>query len=279
MREVLGIVFRVGIAVGERIRATKRRAAVGTRVHLFGVRRATRAAEAERSGLAVDHGGGGRPDLAQDELLRPDTNAIPIRELLLSFEGNSIDPTAVAASEVLENCVVIVDEDPRMPARNGRIEDGDVAFVAPTDEGVTRREIEFLQQKAQSISRWIALARVAHSVATLASPPGLPCDIRHPYGRISDSRTDAFTAHSYAAVLGFQALETENVAARTRKRAARTYADSPGSCATDGAELRCAALRGGALPTFRFENLAHAKLARNSQKDSSRRDRDAALAA
>jgi hypothetical protein len=210
--------------MSERIGAAKIRAAVRAGIHLFGVRCAARGAKAERARLPMNDSRSGGTHLAQDELLRPDANAIAIGELLFAFDGNAIDPASVAAPEVLENRVIVIDVNPGMPPRDRGIEDGDVTIVTSTNQGVARREIEFLEKKTKSISRWTALARVAHSVATLASPPESRCDIRRSYGRLIDFRTDAFTAHSYAAVLVFQGVTAKTV---QRGRAKRRHAGAP----------------------------------------------------
>jgi hypothetical protein len=54
--------------------------------------------------------------------------------------------------------------------RDGRVEDRDVALVTATDERVALRKIEFLQQESQAVSRWIFLARIAHSGLRLLLP-------------------------------------------------------------------------------------------------------------
>ena len=118
----------------------------------------------------MDHLRRRRLHLAENELLRADADPIAVIELGRFFYGNTVDATAVTTSEVLEDGVSVVDKDTCMPPRDGRVENSDVAIVTSTDERLSRREIEFLQQESQAISRWTVWARVAHSSLRLFLP-------------------------------------------------------------------------------------------------------------
>ena len=83
--------------------------------------------------------------LTEDELLRADANAIAVDEIGRPFDVVTVHTATISATDVFDDGVLIVHENSRMPARNGRIEDRDMAVVAAADEGLAGRKIEFLQ--------------------------------------------------------------------------------------------------------------------------------------
>jgi hypothetical protein len=100
---------------------------------------------------------------------------------------------------------------------------------------VARRQIEFLQKKSQAISRWVALARVAHSSLASFSPRN-SMRLVLPYGRFSNFRTDALTGNSYAAELAFQGPSAKSQ--RGEYRPMRLSARLPTARVCDGVAPR-----------------------------------------
>ena len=108
--------------------AAQGRAALRAAVHLFGVRRSARGAEAERTGVPALHVRrfGGRPE---HQLLGADADAIALGQLRRPLDALAVDAASVAAAKVIDDGRPLVDDDPGVPAGDGGVEQRDVAVV------------------------------------------------------------------------------------------------------------------------------------------------------
>ena len=145
---------RLGVFVGGILEPgpSERRAAVRAPDHLARVGRVANGAKAERTRLSML-----QPrelaHVAEHQLLGADANPIAVVKFGQPLDEAAVDAATVAAAEVFEHGLVVVDRDARVAPRNGRIEDGDVAIGPATDERLPGGEIELLKQEAQPILR------------------------------------------------------------------------------------------------------------------------------
>jgi hypothetical protein len=124
--------------------------AVRAGAHLLGMRGAARPAKADRTGVALLHGRRVERD-AEDQLLRADPNAVPLTQIGRPVNSPSIDPASVAALDVVDDGTSIVDDDPSVDPRNGRIEKRDLAIVTATDERDSEWEVELLKEESKAV--------------------------------------------------------------------------------------------------------------------------------
>ena len=115
---------------------------------------------------------------AEDELLGADANAIAVGELGELLHRVAIDATAVAATEVFHHRSLVVDDDARVVARDGRIVNGDVAIVPTPYERVAKCQVELLQQEAESVPG--GFGAVGVHLGFCASAPSSDAKQKHP---------------------------------------------------------------------------------------------------
>src|SRR5207247_1475045 len=88
-----------------------------------------------------------RFDLAENELLGADANAVAVLERLRAADEPAVHAGAVSTAEIFDGGPRAFDVHFRVVARHERIDEGDPAVRPPPDERVARRKIELLQQE------------------------------------------------------------------------------------------------------------------------------------
>jgi hypothetical protein len=74
-----------------------------------------------------------------------DPDAVAILQPLGARHGQSVDLKPVARPQILNRDLAFANSEPRVPTRDERILDADVAGAASTHQGVSRQQIEFLE--------------------------------------------------------------------------------------------------------------------------------------
>ena len=114
----------------------------------------------------------GEVDATEDEVLRTYAHTIAVVQGCGALDLHPVDADAVAAAHVFHALAALVDHDPGVLPGHQRILDREVAVQAAPDHGRTVGQVEFLEEKPQSVSRHLAPVAAAPDETIAWHAPG-----------------------------------------------------------------------------------------------------------